>query len=190
MQTSPDSIYEYAQNLDLGSLKNLGSSSKDFFELFATDRFQQLIKRKYEESFPTIHYKDEIYKYDVDRKIYLGKNKTEILVTTINEENWKPHKDGKFILKQASKPNKDNIINIEEDNYYFDSVTINLDWYDKGIHYIHFEDCSDDAGETSTGFNVSKYLEYYEPEMLEKINKIICESKKDEIEVTWDGTES
>lgn len=183
MQASPDSIYEYASYLDFDTLKQLCSSNKYFADLCSTDRFKTLIKQRYEETFPVISYKDEYYFYESSRNIYLNDGATKILLVLIDEENWKPHKDGKFILKMLERYRipeyiefSDNIITIPDDANSFHSIQINLDWYDKGIHYVYFYNNPNDAGHTSTGFDVQKYWEYYDPDVLARLNDVLEKS--------------
>lgn len=187
MQVNPDSVYVYAQQLHINDLRNLCTTNKYFADLCSTERFQKLIKERYEETFPIIEYKGEFYFYESARNIYLKEDPNEILVAFIDSENWKPHENGKFILTQLEHfrhPDINNMITIPDDDDYFGSVPINLDWYDLGIHYIHFYNDPNDAGETSTGLNVRKYLEYYEPEVLQRINGVINDFNQ-YMTVTW-----
>ena len=175
MQVDPDSDYEYAKLLDFISLKNLCISNKYFHQLCQTQRFKKLIKERYEETFPVIKYKNRFYKYDSDRNIYLNEDKTQILVQLNEEENWKPYENAISILEKLERflfPVSNNIITIRDDDYNFKSVKINLNLYDMGIHYVHFYNNPRDAGETSTGFNLSKYLKHYEPETAKRLKEM------------------
>ena len=202
MQSSPDSIYEYASNLDFQSLKNLCQSNKYFTTLCQTERFKQLIKQRYEETFPIIQYQNYYYNYDCN--IYLNEGTTKILVALKENDYGKSSQDGKFVLTQATKliasyvnygkvgnlvpvPKPNNIITIPNDAFFtfvLTSVPINLEQYDLGLHYIYIAESPDDVDYTTTGFDLQKYLEYFEPEVLKRVNNEIEQFGRD-VKVTF-----
>lgn len=170
MQTNPDLIFEYAQLLDIRSLKRLFMVNKSFNELGKTRRFVSLFKDKYIKLFPLIKFKSHIYQYEYKRKIYINNDEnyeTRILVICIDHENWKPYTDANVILENIGKINN-NIIEID-DRWTFINFEINLEWYDLGIQYIRFEDSGDDSGYSSVCFRRTRYMEHYQPDLYKQL---------------------
>ena len=117
----------------------------------------------------TITFEDREYRPDRKRDVYLSNlddGKASILVFCVDEHNWYPYKNVRFVSKMATVHDMD-------DDDAWRTFTIDLALYDADIQYIDYQGGDPDAGETFVAFDIKQFLKSNAPDLFEKVKKLV-----------------